>query len=100
MDKYAIEMLFWAEQDLNEIAIYYKNISIELGDKFYNEVRNRIESLKINPFYQTDFQYIRRIPLKNFPYKVLFKVDEENKIVYIEAIVNDYLLPFSTKIKL
>lgn len=25
MDKYAVEMLFWAEQDLNEISIYYKN---------------------------------------------------------------------------
>jgi len=27
MDKFTIEMLFWAEQDLNEIAIYYKNLS-------------------------------------------------------------------------
>lgn len=99
MDKYAVEMLFWAEQDLNEIAIYYKNLSNELGDKFYNEVRNVIESLKINPFYKTDSNNTRKIPVQKFPYKVFFKVDEEEKIVYIEAIISDYLLPFSTKIK-
>ncbi len=84
---------------MNEIAIYYKKISNELGDKFYNEVRNVIESLKINPFYQTDFNNIRKIHVQKFPYKVFFKVDEEKKIVYIEAIISDYLLPFSTKIK-
>ncbi|WP_281636801.1 type II toxin-antitoxin system RelE/ParE family toxin [Flavobacterium marginilacus] len=97
MDKYAIEMLFWAEQDLNEIAIYYKNLSNELGGKFYIEVRNAIESLKINPYYQIDSDKLRKIHLQKFPYKIYFRVDEENKIVYIEAIINDYLLPFSRK---
>jgi hypothetical protein len=99
MDKYVVEMLFWAEQDLNEIAIYYRNLSAELGDKFYNEVRNAIESLKINPFYQKDSNKIRKIPLQKFPYKVYFKIDEEKKIIYVEAIISDHLLPFSTKIK-
>lgn len=99
MNKYSIEMLFWAEQDLNEIAIYYKNLSNELGDKFYSEIRNVIESLKKNPFYQEDHNGIRKIPVKKFPYKVFFKVDEEKKVVYVEAIISDYLLPFSKKIK-
>ncbi len=99
MDKYAIEMLFWAEQDLIEIGTYYKNLSNDLGDKFYKEVRTVIESLKINPFYQTDYNDIRKIPLKKFPYKVFFKIDEENKIVFVEAILNDKLLPFTTKVK-
>ncbi len=99
MDKYSVEMLFWAEQDLNEIGIYYKKLSDELGDKFYYEVRKVIESLKVNPFYQMDFGDIRKIQVQKFPYKVFFKVDEENKIVYIEAIISDHLLPFSTKIK-
>ncbi|WP_348824685.1 type II toxin-antitoxin system RelE/ParE family toxin [Flavobacterium aestuarii] len=97
MDKFTIEMLFWAEQDLNEIAIYYKNLSNELGDKFYIEVRNAIETLKINPYYQIDSDNLRKIHLQKFPYKVYFRVDEEKKIVYVEAIINDYLLPFSRK---
>ncbi len=92
-------MLFWAEQDLNEISHYYKNLSNELGDKFYSEVRSVIESLKINPFYQIDSNDIRKIPVQKFPYKVYFKVDEVRKIIYIEAIISDHLLPFSTKIK-
>jgi len=97
MDKYVIEMLFWAEQDLNEVAKYYNTLSDELGDKFYKEVRNVIEALKINPFYQTDSKGLRKIPVNKFPYKVYFKVDEKNNIVFIEAIISDYLLPFSRK---
>ena len=97
MNKYAVEMLFWAEQDLNETAIYYKKLSNELGDKFYFEVRNTIESLKINPFYQIDNENLRKIPVQKFPYKIFFRIDEERKIVYVEAIINDYLLPFSRK---
>ena len=44
IDNYTAEMLFWAKQDLNEISLYYKNLSNELGDKFYSEVRCVIES--------------------------------------------------------
>jgi mRNA-degrading endonuclease RelE of RelBE toxin-antitoxin system len=99
MDKYAVEILFWAEQDLNEIALHYKKISEEVGYKFYSEVRNAIESLKINLFYHTDSNDIRKLHLQKFPYNVFFKVDEKSRIVYVIAIISDYLLPFSTKIK-
>ncbi len=99
MDSFTIEMRFWAEEDLNEIAKYYENLSIGLGDKFYKEVRNVIESLKINPFYIEDENGIRKIPIDKFPYKVFFKVNQIAKIVYVEAIISDYLLPFSAKIK-
>ena len=99
MDKYTIKMLFWAEQDLNEIGIYSENISKGLGDKFYKEVRSIVESLKINPFYQLDSDGLRKIPVEKFPYKVFFKVNENEKIVFIEAIISDFLLPFSSKPK-
>ena len=99
MDKYTIDMLFWAEEDLNEIGLYYENLSKGLGDKFYKEIRQIIESLKLNPFYQINSDGLRKIPVEKFPYKVFFKVDEKKKVVYVEAIISDYLLPFSTKIK-
>lgn len=94
MDKYAVEILFWAEQDLNEIAIYYQKLSAELGDKFYEEVRNSIESLKINPFYQPFSNDIRKINLNKFPYKVFFKLNEEKKLVSVIAIISDHMSPF------
>ena len=100
MNKYAVEILFWAEQDLNEIAIHYQKLSAELGDKFYEEIRTAIESLKINPFYQPFSNDIRKINLKKFPFKVFFKLDEEKKIVFVIAIISDHLSPFSTKIKI
>ena len=99
MDKYTIEMLFWAEQDLQQISLYYEKISEGLGDNFYKEVRNVIESLKINPFYQTESNNIRKITVNKFPYKVFFKVNKIDKIVSVFAIISDYLLPFSTKVK-
>ena len=99
MDKFIIEILFWAEEDLSEIAKYYENLSKGLGDKFYCEVRIIIESLKINPFYQISNGDIRKISIEKFPYSIYFKVNEIDKKVYIEAIINDYLLPFSKIIK-
>jgi ParE toxin of type II toxin-antitoxin system, parDE len=99
MDKYAVELLFWAEQDLNEIANYYENLSKGLGDKFYAEVRSVVESLKIHPFYQKKDSEIRKKSLKKFPYSIHFRINENDNIVYIEAIISDFLLPFSTKIK-
>ena len=99
MDRFTIEILFWAEEDLNEIAKYYENLSKGLGDKFYWEVRIIIESLKINPFYQITKEEIRKISIEKFPYSIFFRVNETEKKVYIEAIINDYLLPFSKIVK-
>ena len=99
MDKYSVEMLFWAKEDLLEIAKYYENLSVGLGNKFYIEIRNVIDSLEINPFYISDINGLRQIPVNKFPYKVCFTVDEVNFVVYIKGIKNDNLLPFSSKIK-
>ena len=99
MDRHAVKLLFWAKEDLIETANYYENLATGLGDKFYAEVRLVVDSLKINPFYIADENGLRQIPVNKFPYKVIFIVDENSFTVYVKAIKNDYLLPFSTKIK-
>jgi hypothetical protein len=44
MEKFEIVMLFFAKEDATEIAKYYENLSIGLGDKFYHQFRNTMES--------------------------------------------------------
>ena len=97
MNRYSVEMLFWAKEDLIETAKYYENLADGLGNKFYAEVRSIINSLEINPFYVSDKNGLRQIPVSKFPYKVCFSVDGINFVVYVKAIENDYLLPFQQK---
>ena len=99
MDRYSVEMLFWAKEDLLETSKYYENLAFGLGDKFYIEIRSVIDSLEKNPFYISDINGLRQIPVNKFPYKVCFTVDEDNFIVYVKGIKNDHLLPFSVKPK-
>ena len=46
------------------------------------------------------YNQIRKIPIDKFPYKVIFRIDENKQIVYIEGITCDYEDPYSKKIKL
>jgi hypothetical protein len=71
-----------AYDDLDE-AIYYESQSQDLGSRFYQDVLLQFEKLKVKPqyykFYVEDF---RRILLEKFPYLVIYKVIEEQVIIY------------------
>jgi hypothetical protein len=56
--------------------------------------------LIINPFYEIKYNEIRNIPLEKFPFKVLFRVNEIEKIVFVEAVISDKQDPFTNKIKI
>ena len=99
LENFEIELRIRAKEEVDEIAFYYENLSIGLGKKFYKEFKEASRSLAINPFYQIHYEKVRRIQLKSFPYSIHFRINEINKKVFIESVISDYLLPFSTKIK-
>ena len=96
---FKVELRIRAKEEVDEISYYYENLSVGLGKKFYKEFKELSLSLKINPYFQIFYGSIRRLPFKNFPYSIHFRIDEVEKIVFIETVMSDYLLPFSTKIK-
>lgn len=82
--KYAED--FW--EDLKPAIDWYDEISKTLGLKFLNQVWQAEQKVCVNPFafYQTTKSGFRRILLKNFPYKIYFKVEID--FVYFIALVH------------
>ena len=94
-----VELRIRAKEEVDEISFYYENLSAGLGKRFYKEFKDTSRTLAFNPFFQLQYEDIRKIPLKSFPYSIHFRIVETEKIVFIETIMSDHLMPFSTKMK-
>ena len=86
--EFSIKLKPKASQDIDKTIEYYTNISIELGFRFYSEIRTAIESLKIFPRYQVRYGSIRCLGVDNFPYLVHYKIDEDIKEILIIAVIH------------
>jgi len=97
---YEIIVLLRADLEVDEIAEYYESLSNGLGTKFFNEYQDYVETLKTFPFFEEKYNIVRILPLKKFPYKIHFTVDENEKLVSIQAVTCNYQDPNITRIKL
>lgn len=62
-------------RDVRNILRHYDQISIRLGDAFWDELQALIEQARANPerFHPTD-RGLRRTNMKGFPYHFLYRV--------------------------
>ena len=97
---FEIIILLRADLEADEIAEYYESLSNGLGTKFINEYQHYVETLKTFPFFEEKYNVVRILPLKKFPYTIHFTVDENEKIVSIQAVTSNYQDPNTTRIKL
>jgi toxin ParE1/3/4 len=80
-----------AENDVLEAANWYDSQRAGLGDEFAEEVLAVFDALEVNPLL-----YCRRHPTKNirwryperFPYRVIYEVIEEERLVVIAAVIH------------
>ena len=80
-----------AENDVIEIAVWYDSRSENLGDRFVEEFLDVLDELTINPLL-----HCRRHPHKNirwrypksFPYRVIYEVNEKERIVVVAAVLH------------
>lgn len=80
-----------AENDVIEIAAWYDSRRAGLGDRFVEEFLTVLDELTINPLL-----HCRRHPRKNirwryprsFPYRVIYEVNEVEKIVVVAAVLH------------
>ena len=95
-----VKTLIRAELELDEAVFYYKTIRKSLGEKFILDYENQLNTLYNFPFFEEKYDIVRTLPLKKFPYTIHFTVDENEKIVSIQALTCDYQNPENTRIKL
>ena len=80
-----------AEIDVVEIAAWYDSCTSGLGDRFVEEFLAVLDQLTMNPLL-----HCRRHPRKNirwrypksFPFRVIYEVNEKEKIVVVAAVLH------------
>ncbi|MFM2306922.1 MAG: hypothetical protein RLZZ367_1591 [Bacteroidota bacterium] len=93
MKSFVVTILPRAFNDIQDAVYYYESLNDGLGEKFFDEVDAYMQILGKHPFYQVRYDDVRCLPLKKFPYMIHFRVDEIQKVVYVEAVVNCYQNP-------
>jgi plasmid stabilization system protein ParE len=81
------ESKFWL--DFDEATDWYANISLSLVLRFRDEMFKKIYKTSLNPFAYRKFAKSnhRRILFDNFPYKIIYRLEEDK--VYILALIHN-----------
>lgn len=75
-----------ADQDILTAVNYYKEISNSTASNFEKQLSKAYDLLERNPFFQIRYDDVRVLPLKKFPYIILFHIDEIKKIVFVISV--------------
>lgn len=71
-----------ATAELEDAIRYYNQIDKKLGEKFYSEFIENLNYVRINPFlFQIKFDTFREIPLKKFPFVIVYELIDHSIIV-------------------
>lgn len=77
-----------ALKDAQKAIDYYDEQQVGLGEKFNTALDKHITAITKNPFYQLRYKDYRALPIKKFPYLILFYIHEASNTVYITAVFN------------
>lgn len=85
---FSVELLAEAEEELSEAYDWYEEQLHGLGGRFYNEADHHLSLLEQDPLlfpvrYQEE---LRALPLKKFPFLLIYWVDTTNFIVYVLSV--------------
>lgn len=97
---YTIHFLAPATFELNEAFQYYEKIQVGLGVRLVEEIDHFLAIIEENPYnfsLHSNNEELRSFPLKKFPYAVIYWVDDEKKLIYIDSVFHSKRKPRSYK---
>ena len=100
LKNFKLQILSRAKIEVDEAAYYYESKNKGLGKLFYLEFKSYSKTLTNIPFFEEKYNIVRTLPLSKFPYTIHFTVDENEKLVSIQAVTSNYQDPNTTRIKL
>lgn len=81
---YKIVYAHLANLDVAQAVEYYLiNASKRITRLFYEEITSAEKILTNSPYFEIIFKDFRRFPLKKFPYILIYKINESDKIITI-----------------
>ena len=87
--KFTIKIDQEAIIDIQKSSKWYEIQSKNLGNRFKNQVRKHIDSLKINPtLFSEKYKNVRCRKIVKFPFLIHYIVDEKKLIINVFAILH------------
>lgn len=90
---YKIKILKRAQIEIDDAFDYYSKISNSALKNFADELQEAYRRLEFNPKYQVRYKDFRALPLKSFPFILIFIIDEAEKTVKIYSVFNTHQNP-------
>jgi plasmid stabilization system protein ParE len=76
-----------AVAEIQEAFNWYQNQQTGLGNKFISELENYFEVIHKTPkTFKRSYKVYREIPLKIFPFIVVYFIDEIEKIIVVASV--------------
>lgn len=74
-----------ARTELKDAVCYYRDISWRLVSEFEAEFQGVLEKMRLNPqhFHFTKDKAFRRANMRQFPYRILYDVIEDQQLIRI-----------------
>ncbi len=70
-----------AQIEIYNAMDYYDEISETLTLKFYADLQDCYSALKLNPNYRIFYKSFRMVPLKKFPFIILYSIEGNDIII-------------------
>ena len=84
---YKIRISPTARANIKEAVTYYKKEnSIKVAQNFVKDYEQTLQKIIQNPFYQIYYKNFRGLPFKKYPYIIFYQVDENRKLISINAV--------------
>lgn len=87
-------ILSLAIQDIKEAAIWYNSKQKDLGKKFTQKIRLKVDLICKHPrAFTIRYENTRTAILDTFPYMIHYTIDESQKTIIISAVFHTSLNP-------
>lgn len=81
--EYQLEIKEEAALDIKEAYFYYEENKLGLGERFLDTLENYLQRVKQYPeHYQIKRSPFREAFIKDFPYVIIYEIEEEKVVVY------------------
>lgn len=81
-----------ASQEAIEAYQYYENKQEGLGERFFKRIEDTYKRIDYHPEgYKKIHKPLRAAKVRNFPYQIIYEIEDENIIVY--SVFNSYRDP-------
>ena len=76
-----------AQKELSEAWAWYEDRLVGLGDRFLNEVIDRLRQIELNPDrFPTRFKSYKEAPVPTFPFLLIYRISKKSNLIRVVSV--------------